>query len=411
MILLAFICGTMWALWSAASFFMYRPRLIIGARVVVTGACSEMGRRLCMALYARGADVIAWDYSKTKLQELQAEVLKAESGVGISDAASAQSSSHAADSFRSGTFAVMAVDVSSRLQVQRAAKELEGSLDMIVNAAHTYPSKRLSDRSEDSAERVVQTNLLAPLVVVHQLLPLLLSKSSSSSSAGGLFKAKQRREDYAQVVNLVSAAASYTLSAESPEYAASQWGMVGMHYSMREWIAQQRNYYMTGVGCGAPSERMAAASKNTRERRPAREVRMTLLCLNEIRQGLSPMASSPWLSSPGMPTGAWATSLKAPSSSAGSPECGEEGSVSPRGRATLTCRDSHTQFLQSRKAELDKATVCCMNAILRGQERYCYSAAWATTVVYPLLMACPVPWAIRLLRRMQHPPAASAAER
>ncbi|KAG5488636.1 hypothetical protein JIQ42_00248 [Leishmania sp. Namibia] len=410
MILLVFICATLWVIWSTASFFMYRPRHIIGATVVVTGACSEMGRRLCMQLYARGACVIAWDYSKTRLQELQAEVLKAATGAGSSDSASAQRGSHAAGSFRSGTFAVMVVDVSSRLQVQRAAKELQGSLDIIVNAAHTYPSKRLGDRCEDSAERVIQTNVLSPLVVVHQLLPLLLSKSGSSSSASGLFKAAQRRDDYAQVVNLVSSAASYTLSSNSPDYAASQWGMVGMHYSMREWIAQKRSEYMTDGGGGAPSEKKVGVAAAARVRQPAREVRTTLLCLNEVQQGLSAVASSILSSSSGMSTTARATSPKAPSSPAGSPESGEGGFTGARGRSTLTFRDSYAQSLQKRKVELDRAAVCCVNAIVRGQERYCYSSAWATTVVYPLLMACPVPWATRLLRWMQRPPAATATE-
>ncbi|CAC9550318.1 short-chain dehydrogenase [Leishmania donovani] len=410
MILLAFICGALWAIWSVASFLMYRPRQISGATVVVTGACSEMGRRLCMQLYARGARVIAWDYSKIKLQELQADVLKATKEAESLDIAGLPGGGRAAGSFHSGAFVVMTVDVSSRLQVQRAAKELDGPLDMIVYAAHTYPSKRLCDRADDSAERLVQTNLLSPLMVVRQLLPLLLSASNSSSNAGGLPKAAQRRGDYAQVVTLVSAAANYTLSADNPEYAASQWGMVGMHYSMREWIAQQRCEYMNSSGSGAPSETKTTAAARSRTRRPAREVRTTLLCLNEIQYGVPTVMSSLLSSSPGMPTTVRAVSPTTPSSSAASPESEGGGSMGSRGWSTSTYRDSYTQHLQKRNAELDKAAACCVNAICRGQERYCYTSAWATTVVYPLLMACPVPWAIRLLRWIQHTPAAAAAE-
>ncbi|CBZ26085.1 conserved hypothetical protein [Leishmania mexicana MHOM/GT/2001/U1103] len=410
MILLAFIGGSLWVIWSVAAFFMYRPRQISGATVVVTGACSEMGRRLCMQLYARGARVIAWDYSKIKLQELQADVLKATKEAECLDAAGLQGGGRAAGSFHSGAFVVMTVDVSSRLQVQRAAKELDGPLDIIVHAAHTHPSKRLCDRADDSAERLMQTNLLSPLMVVRQLLPLLLSPSNSSLNAGGLPKAAQRRGDYAQVVTLVSAAANYTLSSDSPEYAASQWGMVGMHYSMREWIAQQRCEYMTGGGSGAPSETKATAAAGSRTRCPAREVRTTLLCLNEIQYGVPAVMSSLLLNSPGMPTTVRASSPTTPSSSAASPESDGGGSTGPRGWSTSAYRDSYTQLMQKRNAELDKAAVCCVKAICRGQERYCYTSAWATTVVYPLLMVCPVPWAIRLLRWMQRTPAAAAAE-
>ncbi|AIO02379.1 short-chain dehydrogenase, putative [Leishmania panamensis] len=404
MILLALTCGTLWVIWSIVSFFMYRPRKISGATVVVTGACSEMGRRLCMQLYARGARVIAWDYSKIKLQELQADVLKATEGVESADAASAQGDDRIAGSVHSGTFAVMVVDVSSQLQVQRAAKELDGPLDMIVHAAHAYPFKRLCNRTDDSAERIIQTNLLSPLTVVRQLLPLMLSTSCSSSNASVPLKATQRVGDYAQVVNLVAAASSYTLSSDSPEYAASQWGMVGMHYSMREWISQQRSEYMTGGGNDALSEKKLPAAAATRARQPVREVRTTLLCLNEIQYRVPTIASSFFSSSSGKSTAVLAT----PSSSIGSSEHDGGDGSGARGRSTSTYRSPCAQLMQKRNAELDKAAVCCVKAICRGQERYCHTSPWATTVIYPLLMVCPVPWATRLLRWMQHMPTATA---
>ncbi|GET93308.1 hypothetical protein, conserved [Leishmania tarentolae] len=404
MILLAFLCGTLWVVWLVASFLMYRPRQISGSTVVVTGACSEMGRRLCMQLYARGARVIAWDYSKIKLQELQEDVLKATKEAESLDAAGAQGGGRASDLLRSNDFVVMTVDVSSRLQVQRAVKELDGPLDMIVHAAHTCPSKRLSDRVDDSAERLIQTNLLSPLIVVRHLLPLLFSTFNSSSNAGGLLRATQRRGDYAQVVTLVSAAANYTLSSESPEYAASQWGVVGMHYSMREWIAQKRWEYMSGGGGGTPSETKTMAVAGARTLRPAREVRTTLLCLNEIQYGGPTVINSLLSSSSGIPTTVRETSP----TSAASPESDGCGSVSPRRWTASTHHEAYTQLMQKRNAELDRAAIYCVNAICRGQERYCYTSAWATAVVYPLLMVCPVPWAIRLLRWMQHTPAAAA---
>ena len=94
MILLAFICGTLWLIWWVYAVFAYRPRCLAGTTVVVTGACSEVGRRLCIQLYAHGARVLAWDYSRIKLQELQAEVQRiavSESTASVNNSSSSNS--------------------------------------------------------------------------------------------------------------------------------------------------------------------------------------------------------------------------------------------------------------------------------------------------------------------------------
>lgn len=418
MILLVFMCATLWAIWIVVAFFRYRPRPILGATVVVTGACSELGRRLCAQLYARGARVVAWDYSKLKLQELQADVLKAALGSDASsDASCAPEGGNRAGSGSGGApaglqpsddFMIMAVDVSSRLQVQRAAKEMEqlGAVDVIINAAHTYPTKPLSDRADDSAERVLQANTLAPLWVVRQLLPLLLARSSTSpmtsttTAAGATARGARRRDDYAQVVNIVATSADYTLDSDSPEYAASQWGAVGLHYSMRDWIAVLRNSNGRKGAAAAPVT--GSASTPT----AAREVRMTLLCLDDVQLG------TPTALSASLPTAAAraASSPTTPSTSpaTGSPER-DSGVLGARGRAaSSTYRDSYTQAVQRRNAELDRAAGCCVDAICRGQERYCHRAAWSTTVMYPVMMAFPLPWAARLLRWWQNRKTAAA---
>jgi NAD(P)-dependent dehydrogenase (short-subunit alcohol dehydrogenase family) len=45
-----------------------------GARTLVAGACSPSGRRLCEALLALGAHVVAADRLRTQLEELRAEL-------------------------------------------------------------------------------------------------------------------------------------------------------------------------------------------------------------------------------------------------------------------------------------------------------------------------------------------------
>ncbi|KPA80194.1 hypothetical protein ABB37_05175 [Leptomonas pyrrhocoris] len=414
MILLSFICGTLGLIWWVYTIFAYRPRRLAGATVVVTGACSEVGRRLCIQLYACGARVVAWDYSRIKLQELQVEVQRVV--VAVPDSASSSSSS----SYFGNHFVITAVDASSRMQVQRAAKEIDGPVDVIINAAHAYPSKPLHDRNDDSIDRVVQTNFVSPLLVVRQLLPSLMSTADS----GAVSQSARHRDDYAQVVNIVCAAGNYVVAAHAPDYAASQWGMVGLHYSMRAWIAQERAMYTQssagrkdaaagekckGTSSGGGSSSNTAATTGTGEGsgpvvgrgvQRAREVRTTLLCLNDVQNGIPTALNS--LLAP-------ASSMRnAPSSSSTTPDRDDvaasssgSGSGARAARASSSPREGYTLNLQKRNAELDRAVACCMAAICRGQERYCYASSWTTTLISPMAMLCPLPWAERLLRWLQ----------
>jgi NAD(P)-dependent dehydrogenase (short-subunit alcohol dehydrogenase family) len=404
MILLTLICGTLGLIWWVYVVFAYRPRSLAGATVVVTGACSEVGRRLCVQLYARGAHVIAWDYSRIKLQELQLEVQR----VAVSAGAGSDS-----------TFTFAAVDASSRVQLQRAAKEVDGPVDIIINAAHTCPTKPLHDRSDDSVDRVFQANLVSPLLVVRQFLPSLLA----TAERGGSQRHARRRDDYAQVVNIVCAAGNYAVAADAPDYAASQWGMVGMHYSMRAWIEQERRALTQpphsgdsettgGKSKGVANTSGAAGVSGSANGRGglhhARGVRTTLLCLNDIQNGIPTALNSMLAPASAMLSGA-VTSFSSPNTASGPDtpsrdDASTNGSGGSNARVVRPASSSHEGYaatLQKRSAELDRAVACCITAICRGQERYCYGASWRTTVLYPLVMTCPLPWAERMLRWLQ----------
>ncbi|KPI88596.1 hypothetical protein ABL78_2329 [Leptomonas seymouri] len=391
MILLTLICGTLWLAWWVYSLFAYRPRRLAGATVIVTGACSDVGRRFCTQLYAHGARVIAWDYSRIKLQELQAEVQRVEVTVSANGIRSSNSS------YIDSHFFISSVDVSSRMQLQRAAKDIDGPIDIIVNAAHTYPTKPLHSRADDSVDRVFQANLVAPLLVVRQLLPSLLSKRGS-------------RDDYAQIVNIVCSRGNYVVATHAPDYAASQWGLVGLHYSMRSWIAQERAMYMhcsnerkddvsSGVPSGTSNSSTSAAmatgggsGPGGRGMQNAREVRMTLLCLDDIQSGFPTTLSS--MLAPFYTT-------KTPDRDEATASSGGGGNDRCVARSGSLPHDAKASMLQKRNAELDRAVACCMAAICRGQERCCYATSWTTTFIFPVVMLCPLPWAERLLRWLQ----------
>lgn len=405
MILLFFLCVVLWFAWGVYRFFGYRYHGFAGRVVLVTGACSEVGRRLCVQLHAEGASVIAWDYSKVKLDELQRDILSLQlhsngssrssstTPVPTSPAGGSSSPSPPASAGAQGKrtplpgtggstfFEVAMVDLSSRLQVQRAVKELLASLpvlcashrqqvrigggvDMVFNAAHANVGKPLLERGEDTIEKAVATNTMAPLLLAKLLCPLMLERKE-----GGHF------------VTLTAALGASLIDAASPDYAASEWGAVGAHYSVRAWLQQlQRDDKLPG------------------------EVRTTLISLDAVQLGLLPYG------------GPAATSVTAASSalnrtSATSAATGllrgnRDSSSEPNGETDSSGKldaingANATGFTpvnpaQAASLALDRVVQRALRAVGRGEESYCPSYRAALS---PLAFVLPVPWMSAVLK-------------
>lgn len=486
MILLIFICLVLWLVWTLYRIFGYRYRSFAGRVVLVTGACSEVGRRLCVQLHTEGASVIAWDYSKIKLDELRHEIITGGGGGGggvssftssaSADAAAALSTTSASGSgggYSRGSpasaafsnrgaaasspapagstsspvgsglspassnlnsnavgggggcgvrrqssgsnninshrafFEVAMVDVSSRLQVQRAAKDLLAILpgltgsnssnhvacvDVILNASHAGPGRPLADRSEDTIERMNAVNAVAPLLLARLLCPLMMERREGgqfvtfTSSFGG-YRTRggaYSRGTGASAIGLSSrgggsadgegtTAAAVELSgglfdADSPDYAASQWGATGAHHSVTAWLRRLRG----------------------QERLPG-EVRTTLVAMDAMQVTSTAYASPAGRSRSGSPyRGATSPATSTPSATADN-----DGVAAASKDGTGTGGSGGRSDAPSPALAMDRLVQRCLRAIGRGEESFTDAYGAALT---PLVMVLPAPWMTAVLR-------------
>jgi short-subunit dehydrogenase len=89
------------------------------------------------------------------------------------------------------TVATVAADIGTahgRDAVVAAARELPGGIDLVINNAGTSDFAWLADQDDDALERIVCTNLLAPMQLTRRLLPLLEQQNSAAIvNVGSIF--------------------------------------------------------------------------------------------------------------------------------------------------------------------------------------------------------------------------------
>lgn len=128
-------------------------------RALVTGAASGIGRALALELATRGARLLLADVDAAGLAET---------------AAQAQT--------RGADVQTHVVDLADREQVlglARLASGLPGGLDILINNAGIAYYGTTHEMTSAQLERVLAVNLLAPVLLTHELLPMLLAKASS----------------------------------------------------------------------------------------------------------------------------------------------------------------------------------------------------------------------------------------
>ncbi len=137
---------------------------------LVTGAASGIGRALALELADRDARLLLADIDAAGLAET---------------AAQAQA--------RGADVRTQVVDLADREQVlglARLASGLPGGIDILINNAGIAYYGTTHEMTAEQLERVLAVNLLAPVVLTHELLPALLAKASSHivnvSSVAGL---------------------------------------------------------------------------------------------------------------------------------------------------------------------------------------------------------------------------------
>ena len=172
-----------------------------GARVLITGGGSGMGRLMALGAAGRGAAVTVWDLNGERAASVAEEIVV---GGGL-----AQS---------------QAIDVTEVAAVNRAAART-GPIDVVIHSAGVVGGRRLVDEPAEAVHRTIDVNLKALFWVTQAFLPGML----------------ERRHGY--VVTLASAA-GLLAGAKMADYAASKSGAIGFTESLRNELRQDR----TGVG-------------------------------------------------------------------------------------------------------------------------------------------------------------------
>ncbi len=169
-------------------------RTLEGARVVVTGASSGIGRALARQLNRAGAQLVLTARREDRLRELAAELQ--ERGPAVR--------------YRAGDITSAGV----RHEVLDAACQEFGGLDILVNNAGVGAMGPFAAASEQRLRRLMEVNFFAPVELIRAALPLL--------------HAGQRP----LIVNMSSVLGHRAVPGKS-EYCASKFGLHGFSDALR----------------------------------------------------------------------------------------------------------------------------------------------------------------------------------
>jgi short-subunit dehydrogenase len=176
-------------------------RNLNGARILVTGASSGIGRELTIQLCARGAQVIATARRQERLDELERTC------------ASTPGKLH--------TLTGDLTDPGIRQQLLHLANTQWGCLDVLINNAGAGAIGRFDDASSDRLRRVMEIDFFAPVELTRICLPLLK---------------KGRRP---AILNIGSVLSHRAVPNKS-EYCAAKFAMRGWAESLRVELAREK---------------------------------------------------------------------------------------------------------------------------------------------------------------------------
>ena len=165
-------------------------RNLAGARVLITGGGSGIGRQMAVQAARRGAHVIIWDRDRDAAERVRDEIV----GAGGS------SESHV-------------VDITEVAVVNRVA-ERTGRVDVLINNAGIVAGKHLLDATESDIRRTYEVNALALYWVTRSVLPGMIERRDGA------------------IVTLASAAGLLGV-AQQTDYSATKFAAVGFTESLR----------------------------------------------------------------------------------------------------------------------------------------------------------------------------------
>jgi 3-oxoacyl-[acyl-carrier protein] reductase len=170
-------------------------RIIRGRKAVVTGAASGIGAAIALALGAEGADLFLIDRDAERL----ASVAAAAAGHGIVVVTAVCD-------------LAIPAEITGAISLVRAAWDDE--IHILANCAGIVSYGAFHLTTDEAWRQVLAVNLLAPMQIIHELLPTLVAA------------------DQAHILNICSMA-GLVPSKKLPAYQASKYGLVGFTLALR----------------------------------------------------------------------------------------------------------------------------------------------------------------------------------
>ncbi|MEX0586574.1 MAG: SDR family NAD(P)-dependent oxidoreductase [Pirellulales bacterium] len=176
------------------------PRSLAGARAIVTGASSGIGREIALALGRAGTDVLALARDESRLRELE-------------------------QAFKElpGRLSYIAGDVTRddvRHACVRRIADAFGGLDLLINNAGIGATGRFEQSDAERMQRIMEVNFFAPVELIRLAIPLL------------------RRGRDPAIVNVTSILGRRGIPLMS-EYCASKFALEGFSQSLRAELARE----------------------------------------------------------------------------------------------------------------------------------------------------------------------------
>ena len=162
---------------------------LVGRTALITGGNGGIGLAIARAFAAEGASLVIAGTNPTKLSAAQEEL----TSLGVSVTA-------------------VRADVSSRDECRRLADEavaVEGRIDVLVNGAGVYLSRRFGDYSAEEFARIMDVNTAGPFHLCQAVLPVMVEQG------------------YGRVINIASSAGKWA-SRNQAVYNMSKHALIGM---------------------------------------------------------------------------------------------------------------------------------------------------------------------------------------
>jgi short-subunit dehydrogenase len=202
-------------------------RTVRGARVLITGAASGMGRLYAQRAAREGARaVVLWDRDEDALQavaaELRAIVMEQRDTGAWGAPGGSPSSAWGEPTTTVHPYVLDLAELGAIAQNAQSVRKEVGGVDILINNAGIVRGKFFweHDNGEDTRP-TMQVNALAPMYVTREFLPGMIESP---------------RE--ARVVNIASAAGTLA-NPRMSVYAASKWAVIGWSDTLRLELVQQ----------------------------------------------------------------------------------------------------------------------------------------------------------------------------